>query len=575
MKRLWTQLQSKLLPVWQWARQRPLLATPAALLLVFLLVAVARSFMKSGPAQATYFTVVRTNFLISIVEGGTLKAVQEVTVRNELEGSSRIISIVPEGTYVKQDDLLVELDSSDLKERVSQHEVVVQNSQFAFVQAKETLAIQKSLAESNIKDAELRVEFAKSDLERYIEGDRPQAEKNAGTRIAIAEEEWKRSKDRLDWTTELHKKGYATKSELEADTLLVKRNEITWDQAKEDLRLSEKYNWPKEIRRLQANVETAEKELERLKLRTAGNIASYEADLTTRQKTLDLQEQRLKDMKEQLNLTKIFAPSDGLVVYASSSNPNSGILIEEGAAVRQRQDLIKLPDVSEMMVEIRVHESHVQKIKPGQQARVTIDSIPDRTFRGSVRKIAVLPDSSSRYYNPNLKVYATEVVIEDQLPDLKPGISGRAEIIITNLQQVLTVPIQAVTTVKGQQVCFLSRGSSRTPVPVEVGMYNDKFIEIKKGVKEADRVLLAPTADSDNIDLAGTIITAEEATNGLAGDTNAPARAKKAEVKKQPIARRIADKPPKNYSSDKPGGGGGGRSSEKSPSSGRERSRTQ
>src|SRR6185295_17517136 len=111
--------------------------------------------------------------------------------------------------------------------------------------------------------------------------------------------------------------------------------------------------------------------------------------------------------------------------YASSSSPSSGVLIEEGATVRQRQELIKLPDVSQMLIEVRVHESHVQKIKPGLTAYVTIDSLPDQQFKGSVRKIAVLPDSTSRYYNPNLKVYTTEVLVEDDLPpDLKPGISG-------------------------------------------------------------------------------------------------------------------------------------------------------
>ena len=264
--------------------------------------------------------------------------------------------------------------------------------------------------------------------------------------------------------------------------------------------------------------------------------------MNTKQKTLDLQQTRLQQMKEQLNLTKIFAPQDGLVIYASSSSPGSGILIEEGATVRQKQDLIKLPDISQMLVEVRVHESHVQKIKPGLSAYVTIDSIPDRQFKGTVRKVGVLPDSTSRYYNPNLKVYATEVLIEDGLPqDLKPGISGRAEIIITNLVNVLTVPIQAVTTVKGRQVCFVEKGSSHVAVPVEAGLYNDRLIEIRSGLEEGQRVLLSPQSASDNIDLSGSIVANEEkkneATNAAAevssktnGDSAAPA------AEKRPVA---------------------------------------
>jgi HlyD family secretion protein len=324
----------------------------------------------------------------------------------------------------------------------------------------------------------------------------------------------------------LQTKGYATKSELDADDLAVKRKEIELSQAQEQLRLYTKYDYPKRKRALEAAMDQSDKELERLKLRSAALIAQVEASLKSQSATLELQEKRLNELKEQLKLTKIEAPQDGLVVYASSSNPGSGILIEEGASVRQKQDIIKLPDVTQMMLEIRVHESHVQKIKPGLLAYVTIDSLPDQQFRGSVRKVGVLPDSSSRWMNPNLKVYATEILIEDEIPDIKPGISGRAEVIITNLHNVLTVPIQAVTTVKGRQVCLVEKGRSAKPVPVEVGMYSDRLMEIKSGLKEGDMVLLSALTSGDNIDMTGSIVDAEEAgTNRTSSRrTNAPAK---------------------------------------------------
>lgn len=496
-----------------WSKLHPRKAAGIGAVAVVLLVLVFRSLGGHELPATAYYTVKRSDFLISIVEGGTIKSVREQSVRNEMEGTARIISIVPEGVTVKRGDMLVELDSSDLRERVTQQEVTLQNSQFAFVQAKEGVAIQRSLAESNIKDAELKVEFAKSDLEKYKEGDYPQQTNVVSAKIKIAGEELARAKDRLNWTKELAGKGYATKSELEADQLAVQRKEIELGQTSEDLRLLDKYDFPKRLRLLQSNVEQATKELERLQARVASQMAQADADLESRQKTLNLQQERLTQLKEQLELTKIYAPDDGLVIYASSLNPGNGVLIEEGATVRQRQELIKLPDVSQMMIEVRVHESHVQKIRPGLDSWITIDSIPDRQFRGSVRKVGVLPDSNSRWSNPNLKVYATEVLIEDQLPDIKPGVSGRAEIIITNLTSVLTVPIQAVTTVRGKQVCLVKRGSGTEPVPVEVGMFNDRLIEVKSGLAEGDQVLLSPLSASDNVDMSGSIFTDDGDTN--------------------------------------------------------------
>ena len=495
-----------------WCRKRPRLAAALGGGLVLLGIVAWRGFGKNSAEQFLYYPVKRSDFMISIVEGGTLKAVHEVTVRSEMEGQARILSIVAEGTVVKKGDLLVELDSSDLRDRIAGQEVTFQSAQFAFIQAKEALSIQKSLIESNIKDAELKLEFAKSDLEKYKEGDWPQTEKTALTKITIASEELNRAKERYDYTVILQKKGYATKSELDTDALAVKRNEITTEAAREDLRLLQKYDYPKRVRLLESNVEQAEKELERLKLRSAAQISQYEADLRTRQTTLDLQESRLNQLKEQLAVTRITAPQDGLVIYASSSYQGN-VLIEEGAIIRQKQDIIKLPDTSSMMVEIRVHESHVQKIKPGLAAFVSIDALPDQQFRGYVRKVAVLPDSSSRFYNPNLKVYATEILIDDEIPDLKPGISGRAEVVITNLVNVLTIPIQAVTTVKGQQVCYIETSAGSRPVPVEVGLYNDRLIEIKSGLKEGDRVLLSPLSSSDGISLSGSVIDENTSSN--------------------------------------------------------------
>lgn len=496
-----------------WSKLHPRKAAGAGLVAVVLVVLLARSFGKVPLPATSYYTVKRSDFLISIVEAGTVKAIREQSVRNEMEGTARIISIVQEGTNVHRGDLLVELDSSDLRERISQQEVILQNSQFAFVQAKENVSIQRSLADSNLRDSELKVEFAKSDLEKYKEGDWPQQTNVASAKTKISGEELARAKDRLNWTQTLAKKGYATKSELEADQLAVQRKAIELGQGEEDLRLMQKYEYPKRLRLLSSNVEQAAKELERLQARINGQMAQADADLESRQKTLDLQKTRLDQLKEQLELTKIYAPEDGLVIYASSMNPGSGVLIEEGATIRQKQELIKLPDVSEMMVEVRVHESHIQKIRPGLDAWVTIDSVPDRQFRGQVRKVGVLPDSSSRWMNPNLKVYATEVSIGDQLPDIKPGISGRAEIIITNLTGVLTVPIQAVTTVRGRQVCLVKRSSTTEAVPVEVGLFNDRLIEVKAGLVEGDQVLLSPLSASDNIDMNGSLFSDDGDTN--------------------------------------------------------------
>ncbi len=259
-----------------------------------------RHWKKPQVEVNQFHKVKRGDMLISVVEGGALKAVKESIIRSEFEGISRIISIVPEGTYVKQGELLVELDSSELKDRVNLQEVTYQNNDFAFIQAKENLSIQRSLVESQIKEAELRVEFAKSDLEKYIEGDAPQQINTATNAIIIRREQLQRAKDKLDWTQQLFKKGYASKSELEADGLSTVQAKIAVDQAEEDLRLFRKYDLPKSQRRLESAWEQSKLELDRLRQRTSNQIAQAEANLRTSQRALELTQEKLKELKQQL-----------------------------------------------------------------------------------------------------------------------------------------------------------------------------------------------------------------------------------------------------------------------------------
>ncbi|HSH96334.1 MAG TPA: efflux RND transporter periplasmic adaptor subunit [Roseimicrobium sp.] len=481
------------------------LATVITVVLL-LFVVLWKSCSGSKTNQLSYYTAKRGDFLVSVVEGGSLRAVDEVIIRCEVEGTARIISIVGEGTVVKKGELLIELDSSEIQDKLGQQEIAFENAKFSYVQAEQQLSIQKSMVESNTKDAELKTRFAFSDLEKYVEGDWPQVQKNAQTKITIAKEELQRAKDRLDWTEKLEKKGYATKTELEADKLASTRKVIEVEQATEDLRLLEKYDFPKRKALLEANAEQLKMDLERLKQRAVSSIAQYEADLETRKRSMDLHAMRLEQLKEQLSLTKIYAPQDGLVVYASNGNNN--FLVEEGATVRQRQELIKLPDVSSMLVDVKVHETFVNNIAPGLLAYVTIDSIPDKRFIAGVRKVAPLPDTQSRYMNPNVKVYSTEVVIEDKLPDVKPGVSAKAEIVITNLSNVISIPLQAVTTVKGKTVVYLA--GSTAPTPVEVGHSNDRFIEIKSGVAVGQQVLLSPPITGDSGDMDSAIFSSKE-----------------------------------------------------------------
>ena len=220
-----------------------------------------------------------------------------------------------------------------------------------------------------------------------------------------------------------------------------------------------------------------------------------------------MQRKKLKEYEEQIAAAKIFAPEGGMVVYPFVSfRSMSQSMIEEGASVRPRQEIVKLPDVSQMKVTIKVHESHVNQVVAGMGAYVVLDSLPDQRFKGHVQRVNLMPDQGSRFSNPNLKEYSTTILIDDKLPDVKPGLSARAEVVVTNLSDAIKVPLQCVTTYKNKQVCYVKDGSVDKPVPVEVGLYNSKFIQVTSGLKAGDQINLSPPLSAEEVGLDKSLV---------------------------------------------------------------------
>jgi HlyD family secretion protein len=170
--------------------------------------------------------------------------------------------------------------------------------------------------------------------------------------------------------------------------------------------------------------------------------------------------------------------------------------IEVGAEVRERQKIISIPDTSKMKVEIKIHETWIDKIQPGQEAKITVAPFPDKTFTGQVLKKAPLANPEE-WLNPDLKVYATDVSIDGTHDFLKTGMSAKVEILINELKDVISVPIQAVLNVGGKKVCFVSTASGTEQRQIETGAFNDSFVEIKSGLAEGDKVLLNPPRLTD------------------------------------------------------------------------------
>ena len=501
----------------------------AALVSVGVLALLRKTSGGSGGSHPStgLFAVKRGDLAITVTESGSIKAVKTKDIKSEVEGRVSIVNIVPEGTMITPEDVndgkvLVELDSSELKEQLSQREIQLTSAEAAFADANESHLIQVKQNESDITAAELKVKFSLMDFQKYLGkavaqslvakanadpdssidiaslledpnslgGEASQKLRELTGNISLAKSNLEKAAYTLEWTEKLYKKQYVAETELRKDRLDKQRLGIEEEKARIALTLFQLYEFAKQSEQLLSDYNEAKRELDRTKARARAQMAQAKAKLASARSTFEMQERRLNKLHKQIEACMIRAPAVGQVVYWSSTQRYVRVKIEQGAEIYEGSKIITIPDASEMKVVVKIHETWIDRIEPNQPADITVQAFPDKTFTGRVLKKAPLADQED-YMNPDLKVYSTDVGIDGTHDSLKTGMTGKVTVMIDELHDVLYVPIQSVVTVEDKKICYVA-GSPAQKREVETGLFNDNFVEIKSGLAEGEKVMLNP-----------------------------------------------------------------------------------
>ena len=483
-------------------RKRSALPWVVVLVAVLGIAAAAGAYLYYGGgadgsrSDLLAFEVRRGPLVISVTEAGTIKAAEQTVIKNEIEGRVSILYLHPEGERVKQGDLLVELDVSALQDEKVDREIEVQNAEAAFVQAQEALAVAENQAKADVSAAELDYQFALEDIEKYREGDFPQELREAQNKVLIAEEELERAGSTREGSERLLAEDFISQTEFDADVLSEKKAKLDLEVAEQALKLLETYAFNRQMAEFEGAVEQTELALDRAKRKASADVVQAEAELRAKEADFARQKDRLAKIIDQIAKAKITAPTDGLVVYATTGRGGwrgNDEPLQEGREVREREELIYLPTAEDRIAEIKIHESSLDKVREGLPTRVTVDALPGREYWGTVTKIAPLPDATTSWLNPDLKVYATEVRVVGRHPELKTGMSCRAEVIVETYDEATHAPVQSVVRVGGVPSVFVvgDEGPAEQR-EVAIGPDNNKMVVIESGVEPGERVLLNP-----------------------------------------------------------------------------------
>jgi multidrug efflux pump subunit AcrA (membrane-fusion protein) len=451
-----------------------------------------------------------------VIEQGTVESATNVELRCEVRsrggggsgsergsgggmggGSVSIIALpVPEGSMVEAGTVVVELDSSSLKLELGTQQTRVNAQKSVVVQAQNTLAA---------------AEIARKE---YAEGTFKQEERLIMNEIFLAKNALQAAQLRFDSAQRLAAKNLVTGLQLDGE-------QVSVDNARNSLSL-------------------AESKLEVLRLYTrAKMLKQFDSDIDSARAKVDLEsssltveEEKLADIQQQIEKCIIRAPTAGQVVYANQYDRFRGssqaeFIVTEGAMVRERQVIVRLPNADDMQVRATVNEARVTLVRPGLPVDIRVDALKDEVIKGVITKVNQYAEAGG-YSSGNIKRYATIIKILDPPQELRVGMNAEVRIHVERKQDALQVPVQALAEgtegARGRFFSLVQNGDRFETREVKISSTNDKVATIESGLVEGDVVVMNPRG-------AGGLLELPDLPEAVPTNVSDIARAESAPVK--------------------------------------------
>lgn len=422
-------------------------------------VAAAAILSESGTSRSlgpvSTHVIARGDLIVSVTEQGTLESSNNTEIKCKVRGDSNvIISVIESGTIVEPGDELLRLETLLIEEEINER------TKFAH------------LADSQVARSQADVARAKIAISEYLEGRFVSEMATIQKNLAIAKSSVLSAKNRLKHARMMARSEYASELEVEEKEFAVAQAELSMKLTQTRIDVLEKFTKKEELATLNGALNVA-------KATHEANVERAYAD-----------HERLNRAKEELQYCVIKAARGGMVIYPTGKDWSDAPEIEEGATVHKDQVLLLMPDLTKMQVKVGIHESIIDRIKPGLSAKVTM---PGRSLEGDISYVAAVTKPAG-WWTGNVVKYDTIVDLPD-VEGLKPGMTVEVEVVMARHKDVLLVPTTAVLETAKGHVCWVKQDDKITRRPLQLGDSSDMFIVVEAGLTQGDEVILDPLAN--------------------------------------------------------------------------------
>lgn len=370
--------------------------------------------------------------------------------------STRILKLIPDGSAVKKDQVICELDSSAYEEAVRLQKINLEQA----------LAMQHY--------TEMDLEVSQIMLEEYRHGTAKRTSQSLRQQIALARADSMRSSGRLEWSRKMYGKGYVSRSSMRAEELAMQRADIMMSRSQIALDTFEKYTKPRTEHSFRSR------------------LMSQNWLLTYYRKNVESQRKQLERYEKQVANCKVRAPHDGIVVYANEEDGDSRI--EEGSEIRYKQDIFFLPDLNDMQVLAKLSESVVDRVRAGMKVNVQVQSLSGVELEGTVEQVAQFPIAPSSWRtSAEVKNYFCLVKVHNPGNSLRPGMTAEIDVLTDEQETLLAVSPEAVHIEEDHAYCYVVRddgGIEKREVRARTA--DADHVAIMEGLEQGESVIRSP-----------------------------------------------------------------------------------
>lgn len=527
---------------------------------LILLCAVGSFLMKNMQAamaakmeKPSSYTVAKSNLVVSVVDTGTIDAVNSVELKSRVSGRLSKL-LVEEGAFVTQGQVIGLIDPQETQFTVAQNQAQLAGAQSGAARTAIEIEQRRVTAQADLKQAESRlrrlemelraqptlttaaIQEASADLNRNLKErenlvkiEQPNARSRALTAQRDAQANFENARREHERRESLLKEGFVSVRDVETSKLNLDVAKLKFDQANDEFsRINNEFEL--QIARSNEAVRGSEAALQRARTNSIQDRVKREeyrqaiSDVAKSRAALKdvaaLQQSRaqnlatvsqlasvLKDSQRQLRETQIRSPITGVV---TKKMLKEGELATGLSGFSAGTPIVRIEDRTSLRVLLNVNEIDVAKMTEGMTATITVDALPGDKFTGQVKRIAPTSISSegaavAATVDAVVK-YEVEILLNTPDKRLRSGMSAKCTLDVIRREQVLVLPKDYVG--KDDQGYFVNKEGDFAPLEtgpgakaapdgekplkrtrIKVGAEGGAQYEVIDGVKEGDKLV--------------------------------------------------------------------------------------